>query len=1132
MKVSIIIPTLGREEGLKRCLDSIEKLNYPKELIETIVIKDEPRLGVPKRVNEGFAKSTGELIVFASNDVEFAPDSVKIAVEESEDCDLVAFNTGSILPDEGNICEHFLIKREFVNEKLNGKIFDEDFNHCGVDNLLWAQVKKCGKALRSNRAILKHYHFTRGEPLDDVYKIGWEAESVKKDRELLKIKLQELNMPYDPKQNKIEGMMGDNELIWLNEKASQYENVVEIGSWKGKSAHALLSGCKSWVHSVDHFQGSADPIETGNKDVYADFINNVGHFNNLIVHKKDSIEASKEFEDGSMDMVFIDGGHQYDEVVADIKAWEPKAKKLLCGHDWQSEAVKKAVYDTLGKPKVYERIWYFDLTSPLYKLAKNIREYVNFSFVKMGDGEMIAMSGAKGANCDGQEYSPKLQEALKNAYKKMGKAIITRWKLGMEKEISEFENELGIKCEADHDLLLNRVGELNEDHFNFWKAIKDSKRRKIFIGPERLKGVVDFLNIDKFIEVPLKNAFDFDFKLETEKDDIILFSAGMASKVWIGDIIRDDITIIDCGSAFDPLFVGNTRTNQVSIGELKKFYQPLLSTGNFSVVVIAKNEEKTLPRLLESVKGVDEVVVCDTGSTDKTIEVAKKYGAKVVEGDFREVVDKEMADSINALARKHGEPDIVQEGELAFNFSKARNFAASQARNDIIFMPDCDEIVDWDLEEVKKIWINGANRLEYNFIFAFDSKGNPQIQFLHSKFYDRRKYTWKRNIHEIIIPNYYTNKIEGWMTDEELNFLYELSKKHDIIVEVGSWKGRSTNALCSGSKGNITAIDHFKGSASNRDGTHGANDDEIFEEFTKNTKQFTNLKVVRKSGEEAVKDFEDKSFDMVFIDAGHTYEEVKNDIDNWLPKAKKIICGHDYSVKWPEVMKAVDEKLKIDGVVGSIWFKVLEGEKPEIPDMDFKNVFTDKILLKHYQNPETSRTQYLKGLAIDNYQNEYNDRNAHYYARELYYRGWHKSAIEMFKRHIDNPGWDTEQGQSYIFMGNCYEKLGNIKAARQCYLLSMELEPRRREPYLALAGIYYGKKEWDVAERWYKLAITIPKKSFYATLESNYGHFPLGQLAVCLFYQGKKEESLEYLKKALELDPTNQTYLRNLQFYS
>jgi glycosyltransferase involved in cell wall biosynthesis len=49
-----------------------------------------------------------------------------------------------------------------------------------------------------------------------------------------------------------------------------------------------------------------------------------------------------------------------------------------------------------------------------------------------------------------------------------------------------------------------------------------------------------------------------------------------------------------------------------------------------SLCAIAKNEEATLPKCLSSVKGVvDEIVLLDTGSSDRTIEVAQNFGAKV-----------------------------------------------------------------------------------------------------------------------------------------------------------------------------------------------------------------------------------------------------------------------------------------------------------------------------------------------------------------------------------------------------------------------------------------------------------------------------------------------------------------------
>ena len=42
---------------------------------------------------------------------------------------------------------------------------------------------------------------------------------------------------------------------------------------------------------------------------------------------------------------------------------------------------------------------------------------------------------------------------------------------------------------------------------NFYKLIKNSKRKKIFVGPKKLKPVVEMLNIDNFVEVPISKCF-------------------------------------------------------------------------------------------------------------------------------------------------------------------------------------------------------------------------------------------------------------------------------------------------------------------------------------------------------------------------------------------------------------------------------------------------------------------------------------------------------------------------------------------------------------------------------------------------------------------------------------------------
>jgi tetratricopeptide (TPR) repeat protein len=169
--------------------------------------------------------------------------------------------------------------------------------------------------------------------------------------------------------------------------------------------------------------------------------------------------------------------------------------------------------------------------------------------------------------------------------------------------------------------------------------------------------------------------------------------------------------------------------------------------------------------------------------------------------------------------------------------------------------------------------------------------------------------------------DYPDNGVEGWMVFEDLQWLYETAKVMPKIGEVGSWKGRSTHALCSGSKGFVYAIDHFKGSAEVGDATHGANDDLVYSQFLSNTNKFKNLRVNRKESSLAVNDYPNKFFDMVFIDAEHSYEGVKQDIKLWKPKAKFLLCGHDWHPAWANVKRAVVESLGDVEVSGSIWYK-------------------------------------------------------------------------------------------------------------------------------------------------------------------------------------------------------------------
>jgi len=161
----------------------------------------------------------------------------------------------------------------------------------------------------------------------------------------------------------------------------------------------------------------------------------------------------------------------------------------------------------------------------------------------------------------------------------------------------------------------------------------------------------------------------------------------------------------------------------------------------------------------------------------------------------------------------------------------------------------------------------------------------------------------------------YNTDIPGFMSLKELKWLYRVALKMDSIVEIGTYEGRSTFSLLSGCKGLVYSVDFYdKKFASNK----------ILMHMIGNIGHFKNFRFLKMSSEEAVNCFADASVDMVFIDADHVYDSVKSDIERWMPKTKKLICGHDYGdPDWTGVKIAVDEKFKRVKVVDTIWYKHL-----------------------------------------------------------------------------------------------------------------------------------------------------------------------------------------------------------------
>lgn len=152
--------------------------------------------------------------------------------------------------------------------------------------------------------------------------------------------------PNDPTPGMhIWGWMSPTELNWLRTTAATMDSVVEIGVLHGRSAFALLTGCPGPVYCID-------PWNDKGGHSLPSFIGNCGHFDNLVVVQGYSPAAADQVP--TVDMVFIDGAHDYTSVLADIDAWLPKTTKLICGHDYYDTSadvgweVKRAVDERFG----------------------------------------------------------------------------------------------------------------------------------------------------------------------------------------------------------------------------------------------------------------------------------------------------------------------------------------------------------------------------------------------------------------------------------------------------------------------------------------------------------------------------------------------------------------------------------------------------------------------------------------------------------------------------------------------------------------------------------------------------------------------------------------------------------------
>ncbi len=146
-----------------------------------------------------------------------------------------------------------------------------------------------------------------------------------------------------------------------------------------------------------------------------------------------------------------------------------------------------------------------------------------------------------------------------------------------------------------------------------------------------------------------------------------------------------------------------------------------------SVCIICKNEEKNIGQCLEAVSWADEIIVVDSGSTDKTIEIAKEFTDKIfIHNDWQ-------------------------------GFGMQRQRAEQHASNDWVFALDCDEVVSDALKEEILFAVKQAKREQ---VFYLNRLTNFCGQYIYhsgwypdkiARIYNKTVYQYNSNlVHESV----------------------------------------------------------------------------------------------------------------------------------------------------------------------------------------------------------------------------------------------------------------------------------------------------------------------------------------------------------------------------------------------
>jgi glycosyltransferase involved in cell wall biosynthesis len=186
------------------------------------------------------------------------------------------------------------------------------------------------------------------------------------------------------------------------------------------------------------------------------------------------------------------------------------------------------------------------------------------------------------------------------------------------------------------------------------------------------------------------------------------------------------------------------------------------------------------------------------------------------------------------------------------------------------------------------------------------------------------------------------------------------------------------------------------------------------------------------------------------------------------------------------------------------------------------------IKIHHFPDSTKPRSQYLPLLELAVQEDPQDDRNAHYYARELFYYNEYEKASEEFRRHLSLPSavWKPERAASMRF-------LGKIEKSEEWLLRAAAESPERREPWFDLTMYHYHNQNWLECLTYAERTLSIKEKPLeYLCEENAWGYMPHDFAAIAAYNVGLYEKAKEHGENTIFLNHTDERLRQNMEWYN